>query len=69
MDEYIQMLDKRRLHRPGPDTREKASFFYFKFLHRVLNTAIMVPMKILVDFMMRRMLGRDGIHIRLTSNS
>ena len=69
MDEYIQMLDKRRLHRPGLDMREKVSFFYFNFLRRVLNTAIMVPMKILVDFMMRRMLGRDGIHISLTSNS
>ena len=69
MDEYIQMLDKRRLHHPGPDTREKLLSFIDNFLHRVLNTAIMVPMKILVDFMMRRMLGRDGIHISLTSNS
>ena len=27
MDEYIQMLDKRRLHYLGPDMLEKTSFF------------------------------------------
>ena len=48
MDEYIQMLYKRRLHHAGPDTREKLLSFIDNFLQRVLNTAIMVPMKMLV---------------------
>ena len=67
MDEYIQMLDKRRLHYLGPDMLEKTSFFDLYLSARRLKHCNNGAYE--DTCMMRRMLGRDGIHISLTSNS